>query len=380
MSANPKWFYPFERSDQKAFWSGYTSHRMHFFNNDSIVPDVQFGEEFLVTTRKLTLDTPHIHDGACNYFLFLGSDLTDIFHPGIDVDFCIGDTAESMEIYHIDKPTVVMVPPGVFHAPLYYKDVGRSATTLLHYIGTTVGRVYPRTGANGKEEWYYAKPTGERRPCRENPEKECTICGKCFTNADETEEDIENYMAPFYANASKAEKYKNCFLELQPEYHKLGDAVINPRLVFRGKKDIAYADEQFSFNIITAPCTLGDPVPVSNGQAAEFLWFSGADTIDPWASFEAEVEIMLGDDPDNMHPITFDEPGVIVLPPGSWRGEIKVKSVGKPLCFIPFYPYGKDRYKLTQATVDGKKRLIFDNETTITEPTAGDELFLQIKR
>ena len=378
MSDMKKLFYPFERSDQKAFWSGYTSPRMHFFNNNSIIPDVAFGEEFLISTRELTLDTPHIHDGAINFFLFLGSDLTDIFNTGIDVDFCIGDTAESMEIYHITKPTAVVVPPGVFHAPLYYKKVGHGALTLLHYIGTTVGRVYPRTNAEGKEEWFYQKP--KPRYCVEDPSKLCSICGKCFTKADETPEDVRKYMEPFYKNASTAGKYKDCFVELKEEYHKLGDAVISPRLVFRGKETIAGADELFSFNIVTKPCTLGDEEPMSNGQVAEFLWFSGADAYDGWASFDAEIEVELGESPDKMETVTINEPGVIALKPGTWRGAIRVKRVGKPLCFIPFYVHDKPRYKLTQKIVDGKKLLVYDDASTITEPTAGDELFLQIKR
>ena len=74
------------------------------------------------------------------------------------------------------------------------------------------------------------------------------------------------------------------------------------------------------------------------------------------------------------------EPGVIAVPPGTWRGAINVKRVDKPLCFIPFYPRDEARYKITQEVIDGKKRLVYSDDQSITDPTPGDELYLQIKR
>lgn len=378
MSDVSRFFHPFVKSDAKANWAGYTSPRMEFFNNPSIIPDCNFGAGFLVATRVGTMDIPHIHDGAYNFFVFTGADLSNIFDAEFEVAFCIGDSAQSMEIYHITKPSIVMAPPGVFHSPVYFKKVVRGVNTMLHYVGTTIGRVYPRIDAEGNEEWIYEKD--KVRYCVKDPEKECTFCGLCFTNPDETEEDVRKYMEPFYKNASTIGKYKNCIVELRKDYHKLGDAVMNPRCVFKGKEDMPNTVQQFSFNIVTKPCKLGDDEPVSNGQVAEFLWFSGTDTVEPWDSFDAEIEVMLGDCPENMQPVKITEPGVVAVPPGAWRGAITVKRIGKPLCFIPFYPHDKKRYKITQKIVDGKKLLVYDDETTITEPTAGDELFLQIKR
>ena len=372
-------FHTFERSDQKKNWAGWTSPRMHFYNNDSILPDVPFGEEFLIALRPETMDIPHIHDGAINLFLFVPADLTRMFDDEFEVDICLGDTANHMEIYHITKPSVVAVPPGVFHCPIYYKKLPSGVNTLLHYKGTTVGRVYPRTKPDGEEEWIYTKSLVLPQ-CKRDPSKKCSICGLCYTRADETPEDVARYMQPFYDRASNEGKYKDCIYEIQPDYHKLGDAVMNPRLAFKGRANMPNTDEQLSFNIVTKPCVLGDEKPFTNGQIGEFLWFSGADAVDPWASFDAEIEVSIGDDPDNMQIITVTEPGVIAVPPGTWRGAINVKRADKPLCFIPFYPRDEARYKITQEVIDGKKRLVYSDEKTITDPTPGDELYLQIKR
>ncbi len=382
MSEIDRLFFPFEKSDQKKYWAGYTSPRMHFYNNDSIVPDTPFGEEFLISTRPETMDIPHIHDGACNLFLFVPADLTRMFEDEFKVDICLGDTANAMEIYSIDTPSIAVAPPGVFHCPVYYKQVPMDSgvNTMLHYIGTTVGRVYPHIREDGSEEWVYMKPTGERPDCKRDPTKKCTICGKCYTRPEETEEDVKEYMRPFYERDPGTKKYKDCIVPLGKDYHSLGDSVMNPRCVFKGDADLRGTDYQLSFNIITAPCTLGDKKPFSNGYVGEFLWFSGADTMDPWASFDAEIEVEIGTSPSDMRVIKVTEPGVIAVPPGSWRGEVRVTRADRPVCFIPFYMSPKRRYKITQETVDGKEVLVYDDETTITEPTAGDELYLQMKR
>ena len=371
-------FHPFIKTHDKDNWYGYTSPRMTFQNSDKIIPDLPFYAGFIVATKVKTLDPPHIHDGAHNFFVFTGAELDRIFEAEFEVGFLIGDSPQSMEIYHITKPSIVWAPAGVFHCPLYFKKVVRGLNMMLTYVGTTHGRVTSRLDKDGKEEWVYNKERS--RPCVKDKTKECTFCGFCFTNPKETDEDVRKFMEPFYKNASTVGKYKYCIKELRKDYHKLGDAVMSPRAVFKGKEDMPGLGQQFSFNIVTKPCKLGDDEPVSNGQIAEFLWFSGTDVVQPWDSFDAEIEVMLGNDPGRMEAVTFDKPGVIAVPPGMWRGAVSVKKLGKPLCFIPYYTQDKPRYKLTQKVVDGKPVLVYNDESTIKNPTPGDELYLQIKR
>jgi hypothetical protein len=371
-------FNPFIQTHNKDNWYGYTHPRVAFFNSDDVIPDVPFGAGYLVADEVGTMDIPHVHDGAYNFFVFTGAELDRIFEAEFEVGFCIGDSGQEMEIYHITKPSIVCAPPGVFHSPVYFKKVVRGINTMLSYVGNTSGRVYSRLDADGKEEWLYEKDGS--RPCVKDPSIECFFCGSCFTDPNQTDDDVRKYMEPFYKNASSAGKYRDCIMELRKDYHKLGDAIMNPRCVFKGKEDMPHTGQQFSFNIITKPCKLGDDEPVSNGQIAEFLWFSGTDVVEPWDCFDATIEIMLGEDPDHMEPVVFDKPGVIAIPAGMWRGAITVKRLDKPLCFIPYYTQDKPRYKITRKTVNGQPLLVYDDESTIKDPTAGDELFLQIKR
>jgi hypothetical protein len=378
MGKYDKQFNPFIKTHDKDNWYGYTSPRMAFFNSDKVVPGVSFGTGFLVATKVGTMDLPHIHDGAHNFFVFTGAELDRIFEAEFEVGICIGDSAKNMEIYEITKPSIVYAPAGVFHSPVYFKKVVRGLNTMLMYVGTTSGRVYSRLDKDGKEEWMYEKENS--RPCVKDKTKECSFCGLCFTNPKATDEDARKHMEPFYKNASKVGKYKNCIVELRQDHHKLGDAVMSPRCVFKGNVDMPLTGQQFSYNIITKPCKLGDDEPVSNGQIAEFLWFSGADVVDPWGTFDATIEVMLGKDPDHMEPVTFDKPGVVAVPAGMWRGAVTVKKMGKPVCFIPYYTQDKPRYKITRKKVDGQSVLVYNDESTIKNPTPGDELYLQIKR
>ncbi len=151
--------------------------------------------------------------------------------------------------------------------------------------------------------------------------------------------------------------------------------VRSPRIACLGSEELPGLDRQFSINIIDKPCTLGDEV-MSGGRASEYLWFSGADAVDPWNSFDAEIEVMLGQDPEHMEPVRFQKPGVVAVPPGFWRGEVRVLRAGKPLCFIPWYQSTKPRYKVTQRLVGGEKLLVYGDRDTITEPTESDELYL----
>ncbi|MDR0936191.1 MAG: hypothetical protein LBM98_05855 [Oscillospiraceae bacterium] len=378
MSTFDKQFIPFEKLHNKDNWYGYTHPRMTFFNSDEVIKGVPFGQGFLVATEVGMMDIPHVHDGCDNYFVFTGAELDKIFEAEFEIGYCIGDSAQHMEIYHITRPSIVKAPAGVFHSPVYFKKVKRGLNTMLTYVGKENGRVYPKNDTEGKEYWVYERDGA--RICVKDPTIECFFCGACFTDSSQTDEDVRKAMQPYYDNASTAGKYAYCVQELRKDYHKISDAIMSPRCVFKGLEDMEGYGQQFSFNIITKPCTLGDPEPVSNGQIAEFLWFSGCDVVEPWESFDAEIEIMLGDDPERLEAVKLDCPGIIAIPAGMWRGQITVKKLGKPLCFIPYYTQEKPRYKLTQKIIDGEKTLVYNDETTIANPTAGDELFLQIKR
>lgn len=358
-------------------WARFVNPRTGFFSND--IPRVNFGTGFLVSNQFDIMEYPHLHEATCEFFVFTGAELDRIFEAEFQVDFFLGDSANSMELYHITKPTVVCVPPSVWHCPIVYKKVVRGINTMILFTGANWGKVLSRLDENGNEELYYE--AGMEKHCEKDPTKKCTYCGECISESYDGEAVMNKYLEKFYQNAApRSGKYDKYIYELRKDEHKLGDAVMNPRAVFKGIDDVDIAEHQFSFNIVTKPVKLGDDEPVSNGQQAEYLWFSGTDVTCEFECFDAEIEVEVGKDPEHMEKLIIDKPAVITIPPGYWRGAVTVKRVGKPLCFIPWYQHTEKRYKITQKLVDGKRLLVYNDEDTIANPTPGDELFLQIKR
>lgn len=63
---------------------------------------------------------PHIHDFDEAIFC-LGSDPNDISDLGATIEIAIG-RGEDQEIYSFDKPTVIVVPAGTWHTPMWTRD------------------------------------------------------------------------------------------------------------------------------------------------------------------------------------------------------------------------------------------------------------------
>jgi hypothetical protein len=370
-----KCIHPFVPSYHK--WARFVNPRTGFFSND--IPGVNFGTGFLVANQQEIMEVPHVHEATNEYFIFTGADLDNVFDAEFEIDFFMGDESDAMELFTITKPTIVCVPPYVWHCPIFYKKVVRGTNTMILYSGANWGKILRRVDEKGKEEFYYEG--GSLRHCVKDPSKKCTFCGQCFSegSAGRTEEGFMEVLAPLYKKAKpRSGKFDKYVYELRKDYHSLGDAVMNPRLYFGGVDEVENAEHQFSFNIVTKPVKLGDDEPVCNGQIAEFLWFSGCDVTREFECFDAEIEVWLGEDPDRMQKLVVDRPAVVSVAPGMWRGPINIKRVGKPLAFIPWYPH-KKRYKLSRRLVDGGPLLVYDDETTIRKPTPGDELFMNIK-
>ena len=67
----------------------------------------------------------------------------------------------------------------------------------------------------------------------------------------------------------------------------------------------------------------------------EYLAFVGHDLRNAFESFDAEIEMWLGEDIDNMEKIVITAPTMIRVPNFYWHGPIEIKRLGKPLFFQP---------------------------------------------
>jgi hypothetical protein len=74
---------------------------------------------------------PHWHDFD-EYLCFLGGNLENIFDFDATIELSMG---EEEELYLIEQPTVVYIPPGFVHTPLTFKRIDKPV--LFHPIALT---------------------------------------------------------------------------------------------------------------------------------------------------------------------------------------------------------------------------------------------------
>ena len=90
----------------------------------------------------------------------------------------------------------------------------------------------------------------------------------------------------------------------------------------------------------------------------QYLAFVGHDLRDAFESFDAEIELWLGEEPDDMEKIVVTKPTMIRVPRYFWHGPIEIKRVTKPLFFQPVLFSG--RYYAIRRRFDKEGRPVFD--------------------
>ena len=132
--------------------------------------------------------------------------------------------------------------------------------------------------------------------------------------------------------------YEDYVYEL-PRYELPRDgAIANPVAVFKGTDSLPGSTVQMGFAVITREMTEG--FPHFHHSKEEYYMFSGQD-ICQFFDFDAEIEMWMGEDPDEMEKITITKPMLVRIPAGMWHGPIRFKRVGKPVAFSSTYLDGE---------------------------------------
>ena len=102
---------------------------------------------------------------------------------------------------------------------------------------------------------------------------------------------------------------------------------------FRGESCIEGAQIYLPYRAYMEPGVI-DPEPHFH-RDEEYLAFVGHDLRDAFESFDAEIEMWLGEDYDSMEKIVITKPTMIRVPQFYWHGPVEIKRLGKPLFFQP---------------------------------------------
>ncbi|MDR2357362.1 MAG: hypothetical protein LBD92_04690 [Oscillospiraceae bacterium] len=330
-------------------WYGFVSPR-GFFRGTTMMEKARLYMDFTAVDKALPMEVPHTHHAADEYLVFTGADLTNFFEFDAEVDVWLGEDAERLEMFHITQPTIIRVPPKLYHCPVNFKRVTKPIVFSAVYLDGDWSKINRAVGPDGREQFTY-DGAGIRR-CVFDRSKECVYCGKCFSQKMNDLEDAksgssgdsapespqDDLLAPYYemAKLPRTGKYDKYVYKFVPETH--GDGrFLSPRAGFRGTDEMPESRLRYMYNIVQKPCELAGLH--MHHAVEEYLWFTGAD-IAKFFDFDAEIEIALGESPECLESYKITEATIVRVPPKIWHS-VRVTRLGAPIHFMPFYPSGE---------------------------------------
>ena len=98
-------------------WYGFASPR-GFFRGTTMMEKAKVYMDWTSVVKPLPMEVPHTHHCADEYLVFTGADMNNFFEFDAEVDVWIGEDPENLEMYTLTKPTIIRVPPKMYHCPL----------------------------------------------------------------------------------------------------------------------------------------------------------------------------------------------------------------------------------------------------------------------
>jgi len=108
-----------------------------------------------IVRRECAVGEPHMHHAVEEYLFFTGADITKFFEFDAEIEVRLGEDPDHMETYTITEPTVIRVPPKLWHGPVVFKRVGAPINFMPFYPSGSYGRIIRQTGSGGAAEYIY---------------------------------------------------------------------------------------------------------------------------------------------------------------------------------------------------------------------------------
>lgn len=176
-------------------WGDWCPSPQAYFRGDIYMEEANYNVGFQVFAGANDMEDSHFHQGVDEYIFFLGADPMNIFDFDAEIEFFMGEDPDHMESKIITKPTVVRLPPNVWHCPIKFRKMNKPLIFQAAFISGTWGTITRSDAAEpSKKEFFSRKYTYEYmgdnvRFCKFNDKKRCNICGACFPKMDEIDFD-----------------------------------------------------------------------------------------------------------------------------------------------------------------------------------------------
>lgn len=172
-------------------WGDWCPSPQTYFRGEIYMEEATYNVGYQVFAGANDMEEPHFHQGVDEYIFFMGADPMNIFDFDCEIEFFIGDDPDHMESRIITKPTVVRLPPNVWHCPIKFRKVNKPLIFQAAFMSGTWGTI-TRSEAASEKTYFSRKYTydymGDNvRFCKFNEKKRCNICGACFPKQDNLE-------------------------------------------------------------------------------------------------------------------------------------------------------------------------------------------------
>ena len=173
-------------------WGDWCPSPQAYFRGDIYMEDASYNVGWQIFTGANDMEEPHFHQGVDEYIFFMGADPTNIFDFDCEIEIFIGDDPDHMESKIITKPTIVRLPPTVWHCPIKFRNVNKPLLFQAAFMHGTWGTI-TRSGEVPVDKEYFSRKytydyMGDNvRFCKYNNKKRCNICGACFVKQKDLE-------------------------------------------------------------------------------------------------------------------------------------------------------------------------------------------------
>lgn len=170
---------------ERTQWGGWCPSPQFYFRGQTYMDGATYHCGYQIFTAANDMEDCHFHQGAEEYIFFMGANPMDIFDFDCKITMTIGDDPDHLEEKIITCPTVVRIPPNVWHCPIRFRDVHKPVLFQAAFMGGTWGTITRSPNSEGQQDrfkshWSYNYSGDDVRFCKYESGKRCNICGKCF--------------------------------------------------------------------------------------------------------------------------------------------------------------------------------------------------------
>ncbi len=165
---------------QITHWGDFMPTVQAYFRGQDCMEGAEFYSPYRCYIKEAFLDRESNFHAEEELLSFVGYDMTDPFGSfDAEIEFWIGKDLNHMEKHLITEPTIVRIPPFTWHCPLEFKRVTKPVYFQVMLPRGQFGNIARRKDDEGNVFLQYTGLTGKRQ-CRYEPDKRCTVCGRCW--------------------------------------------------------------------------------------------------------------------------------------------------------------------------------------------------------